>query len=70
MDFSIKTFDTKNTINAAKTGCIAVGVFENKKLGENNYLIRAIESHCCGFQGKHRPKRSLPYLADFTIKLA
>ena len=34
MDFSIKTFDAKNTIAAAKTGCIAVGVFENKKLSQ------------------------------------
>jgi leucyl aminopeptidase len=32
MDFSIKSFDTKNTIAAAKVGCIAVGVFEHKKL--------------------------------------
>ncbi len=32
MDFSIKAFDTKNTIAAAKTGCIAVAVYENKKL--------------------------------------
>jgi leucyl aminopeptidase len=32
MDFSIKAFDTKNTISAAKTGCVAVAVFENKKL--------------------------------------
>jgi len=32
MDFSIKAFDTKNTLAAAKTGCIAVAVFENKKL--------------------------------------
>ncbi|MDL2357968.1 MAG: leucyl aminopeptidase, partial [Pseudomonadota bacterium] len=32
MDFSIKAFDTKNTIAAAKSGCIAVAVFENKKL--------------------------------------
>ncbi len=32
MDFSIKAFDTKNTITSAKTGCIAVAVFENKKL--------------------------------------
>ncbi|MEO6354519.1 MAG: M17 family peptidase N-terminal domain-containing protein, partial [Burkholderiaceae bacterium] len=32
MDFSIKTFDAKNTIDGAKTGCIAVGVYENKKL--------------------------------------
>ena len=32
MDFSIKAFDTKNTIASAKTGCIAVAVFENKKL--------------------------------------
>ena len=34
MDFSIKTFDAKTTINAVKTGCIAVGVFENKKLSK------------------------------------
>jgi leucyl aminopeptidase len=34
MDFSIKTFDGKNTIAQAKTGCIAVGVFEDKKLTE------------------------------------
>ena len=34
MDFSIKTFDTKNAIAAAKTGCVAVGVFENKKLSQ------------------------------------
>ena len=32
MDFSIKAFDTKNTITSAKAGCIAVAVFENKKL--------------------------------------
>ena len=32
MDFSIKAFDTKNTINSAKTGVVAVAVFENKKL--------------------------------------
>src|SRR3990167_2706950 len=34
MDFSIKTFDAKNTIGGAKTGCIAVGVFENRKLSQ------------------------------------
>lgn len=34
MDFSIKTFDGKNTIAQLKTGCIAIGVFENKKLTE------------------------------------
>ena len=32
MDFSIKAYDTKSTLAAAKTGCIAVTVFENKKL--------------------------------------
>ncbi|GAC1406593.1 MAG: leucyl aminopeptidase [Burkholderiaceae bacterium] len=32
MDFSIKTFDAKTTIIAVKTDCIAVGVYENKKL--------------------------------------
>ena len=32
MDFSIKTFDAKSTVNASKTGCVVVGVFENKKL--------------------------------------
>jgi leucyl aminopeptidase len=34
MDFSIKAFDTKNTIALAKTGCVAVAVFENKKLSQ------------------------------------
>ncbi|MDF3036171.1 MAG: leucyl aminopeptidase [Paucimonas sp.] len=32
MDFSIKTFDGKNALPTAKTGCIAIGVFEGKKL--------------------------------------
>ncbi|SFV14740.1 leucyl aminopeptidase [Pseudoduganella namucuonensis] len=32
MDFSIKAFDAKTTVTAAKSGCIAVGVYENKKL--------------------------------------
>jgi leucyl aminopeptidase len=32
MDFSIKAFDTKNTITSVKTGCVAVAVYENKKL--------------------------------------
>ena len=34
MDFSIKAFDTKNTITSAKTGCVAVAVFENKKMSQ------------------------------------
>jgi leucyl aminopeptidase len=34
MDFSIKAFDTKNTIATAKAACIAVAVFENKKLSQ------------------------------------
>jgi leucyl aminopeptidase len=34
MDFSIKAFDTKNTLAAAKTGVLAVAVFENKKLSQ------------------------------------
>jgi leucyl aminopeptidase len=32
MDFSIKAFDTKNTLSSVKSGCVAVAVFENKKL--------------------------------------
>ncbi len=32
MDFSIKTFNSKITIAQVKTGCIIVGIFENKKL--------------------------------------
>jgi leucyl aminopeptidase len=32
MDFSIKTFDAKTSVAGIKTGCIAVGVYENKKL--------------------------------------
>ena len=34
MDFSIKAFDAKNTIASAKSGCVVVGVFENKKLSK------------------------------------
>ncbi|MDQ2822127.1 MAG: leucyl aminopeptidase [Pseudomonadota bacterium] len=34
MDFSIKAFDTKNTLATAKSGCIAVAVYENKKLSQ------------------------------------
>ncbi|MGZ8290404.1 MAG: leucyl aminopeptidase [Telluria sp.] len=34
MDFSIKAFDTKNTITSVKTGCVAVAVFENKKMSQ------------------------------------
>ncbi|GAB3433169.1 leucyl aminopeptidase [Massilia solisilvae] len=34
MDFSIKAFDTKNTLATAKTGVVAVAVFENKKLSQ------------------------------------
>ena len=34
MDFSIKAFDTKNTLATAKTGCIAVAVYENKTLSQ------------------------------------
>lgn len=32
MDFSIKALDSKSTIASIKTGCIAVAVFEDKKL--------------------------------------
>jgi leucyl aminopeptidase len=32
VDFSIKTLDAKNSTATIKTGCIVVGVFENKKL--------------------------------------
>ncbi len=32
MDFSIKAFDTKTAVGTLRAGCIAVGVFENKKL--------------------------------------
>jgi leucyl aminopeptidase len=42
MDFSIKSFDAKNTINTSKTGCIAVGVFENKKLSS---AATALDQH-------------------------
>eukprot|EP01030_Chromulinospumella_sphaerica_P007669 gene7669-7498_t len=34
MDFSIKAFDTKNTIATAKAGVVAVAVFDNKKLSQ------------------------------------
>ena len=34
MDFSIKTIDAKTGIAGFKTGCIAIGVFEGRKLSE------------------------------------
>ncbi|TFW28378.1 leucyl aminopeptidase [Massilia horti] len=42
MDFSIKAFDTKNTLAAAKAGCVAVAVFENKKLSA---AAKALDQH-------------------------
>ena len=42
MDFSIKAFDTKNTLAAAKSGCVAVAVFENKTLSE---AARALDAN-------------------------
>ena len=32
MQFSLNIFDKKNTINKLKTGCIAVGIYENNQL--------------------------------------
>jgi leucyl aminopeptidase len=32
MDFSTKPFDAKNTVAAAKSGCLVVGVYDNQKL--------------------------------------
>jgi leucyl aminopeptidase len=34
MDFSTKPFDAKNTIAAAKSGCVVVGVYDNQKLSQ------------------------------------
>jgi leucyl aminopeptidase len=39
MDFSIKTIDTKNTIATVKTGCLVIGVFENKKLSQTAQIL-------------------------------
>ena len=51
MDFSIKSVDTKSTIATAKSGCVVVGVFENKKLSaaaqtldQNGELTAAVKS--------------------------
>lgn len=51
MDFSIKAFNAKNAIAQHKTGCIAVGIFENGKLSaaaklldEKSSLTAAIKS--------------------------
>lgn len=41
MDFSIKTFDSKNTIAQFKTGCMAVGIFESKKLSAAAQILDA-----------------------------
>ena len=34
MDFSIKPIDVKTGVAGIKTGCIAVGVFEDRKLSQ------------------------------------
>jgi leucyl aminopeptidase len=34
MDFSIKTFDARTSLPTLRTGCIAVGIFENRKLSD------------------------------------
>jgi leucyl aminopeptidase len=39
MDFSIKSLDVKNTIATVKTGCIVVGVYENKKLSPSAHAL-------------------------------
>jgi leucyl aminopeptidase len=39
VDFSIKTIDAKSTVNAIKTGCVVVGVFDNKKLSANAHNL-------------------------------
>jgi leucyl aminopeptidase len=41
MDFSIKPLDAKSTITSLKTGCIAVGVFEDKKLSATAKALNA-----------------------------
>jgi leucyl aminopeptidase len=41
MDFSIKSFDAKNTIASSKIGCIAVAVHENKKLSASAIALDA-----------------------------
>jgi leucyl aminopeptidase len=51
MDFSIKTIDAKTSIAAVKTGCLVVGVFENRKLSaaaasidKNGVITAALKS--------------------------
>ncbi len=51
MDFSIKGFDPKTAIGALRTDCIAIGVFENKKMplitqsfGQNKVIAGALKS--------------------------
>ncbi|SDX64849.1 leucyl aminopeptidase [Collimonas sp. OK242] len=39
MDFSIKTNDAKTSIASLKAGCIAVGIYENKKLSPQAHAL-------------------------------
>jgi leucyl aminopeptidase len=39
MDFSIKALDSKTAIHTLRTGCIAIGVFENKKLSASTQAL-------------------------------
>lgn len=41
MDFSIKSYDAKNTVSTSKTACLVVGVFDNKKLSPSAKAVDA-----------------------------
>jgi leucyl aminopeptidase len=71
MDFSIKIFDAKTTIHSIKTGCIVVGVFENKKLSEyaqqldvNHEITAALKSG--DVSGKPGSSMMLRHLSGVT----
>ena len=77
MDFSIKSLDTKTGLASVKTGCLVIGVFEEKKLGElakeldRNGAISAVlkSGDLSGKSGSSLLLRGLPGIAAERVLL-
>ena len=77
MDFSIKTIDAKTSIATAKTGCLVLGIFENRKLSaaaasvdKNGAITAALKSgDLSGKPGSTLLLRGLPGIAAERVLL-
>jgi leucyl aminopeptidase len=77
MEFSIKPIDARNALPQAKTGCIVVGIFENKKLtsaatsldGKGAITAAVKSGDISGKPGTTLLLRSLPGIASERVLL-